>query len=420
MSNGEGLYLAAAVLVLALLLKAPVLRRSWDQPIMRSVCALLGVGCVLTVLAAPPSIAAVNRITGVVNFAAPLVYSTLTAFSGASIVLILHWSGGPAASVRRATRLTVVVFGALSVLIVFLFARGDAPVERLRDLDTYYANTPWLREMIVCYLVAHTVASAALFLLSLKWLLRVDPALRALRTGLASLMLGGLLDIGYSIAKWAAVGARWSGRDWDGLSTYVAPPLASGAALLVGAGFIVPMLGGSATWRDFSQYRRLRPLWRALRGFASRSVTTVPLTWWSPMGIRLIHRESVIDDGLLALAGWFDPAVRSGAYGAARGQGLTDEAASVVADAAMLAAACRARTAADAAGTAPARPTGTGPTSDGPGPGACAGPVEPAPYRLDGQPLEALAHAFHTSPIVARARRGEPSPQPASPAGRVP
>ncbi|MCX5381300.1 MAB_1171c family putative transporter [Streptomyces sp. NBC_00091] len=391
MKDGLTLYLAGSVMVLALLIKAPALRRGWDQPLMRAVCALLAVGCLLTFLAAPPSLAAVNDLTGVVNFAAPLVYGVLTAFSGASIVLILHWAGGPAAVLRRATWLTVGVFGAVTVLIVVLFVIGDAPVERLRDLDTYYANTPWLREMIVCYLLAHTAGSAALSLLCLKWMLRVDPALRLLRTGLALLMLGGVMDLGYLVAKWAAVGARWAGHDWDALSTYVAPPLASAAALLVGSGFIVPMVGGSATWRDFSQYRRLRPLWKALRGFASRNVATVPLTWWSPVGIRLIHRESVIDDGLLALAGWFDPAVRSAAYEAARRQGLAEAGASVVADAAMLAAACRARAAAERAGD--------------PGPG----PADPAPYRLDSQPMAALARAFRSSPIVAAARQGVPA-----------
>ncbi|MGE7387340.1 MAB_1171c family putative transporter [Streptomyces sp. NPDC004126] len=393
MKDGLPLYLAGSVLVLALLIKAPALRRGWDQPLMRAVCALLVVGCLLTFLAPPPSLAAVNRLTGVANFAAPLVYGVLTAFSGASIVLILHWAGGPAAALRRATWVTVAVFGAVTVLIVAFFVLGDARVERLRDLDTYYANTPWLREMIVSYLLAHTVGSAALSLLSLKWMLRVDPALRPLRTGLALLTLGGVLDLGYLVAKWAAVGARWAGRDWDGLSTYVAPPLASAAALLVGTGFIVPMVGGSAAWRDFSQYRRLRPLWKALRGFAHASVATVPLTWWSPVGIRLIHRESVIDDGLLALASWFDPAVRTAAYGAARRQGLTEACAAVVADAAMLAAACRARAAAEGPG-APATPG--------------AGSAEPAPYRLDGQPLAALAREFRGSPIVDAARRGLP------------
>ncbi|MEV6583367.1 MAB_1171c family putative transporter [Streptomyces sp. NPDC051582] len=395
MNDGLILYVPGSVMILALLIKAPTLRRGWDQPLMRAVCTLLVVGCMVMFLAAPPTISTVNRLTGIVNFSAPLVYSVLTAFSGSCIVLVLQWGGGPPAVVRRATRLTVAVFGAVTLLIVLLFAIGDAPVERLRDLDTYYANTPWLREMIVCYLLAHTVGSSTLTLLCWKWLLRVRPSLRPLRTGLALIVLGGALDLGYLVAKWAAVGARWAGRDWDGLSTYVAPPFASAAALMVGSGFIVPLVGGSAAWRDFSRYRRLHPLWKALHGFAASSVTTVPLTWWSPIGIRLIHRESVIDDGILALARWFDPAVREAAYETALGQGLCPARASLVADAAMLAAACRRREAAVAAEAADRA--------------AAADQGLSEPYRLDSRPLAALAREFRTSPIVAAVRR-EPAP----------
>ncbi|WP_329315095.1 MULTISPECIES: MAB_1171c family putative transporter [unclassified Streptomyces] len=400
MTDGLILYVPGSVMILALLIKAPTLRRGWDQPLMRAVCTLLVVGCLVMFLAAPPTIAAVNRLTGIVNFSAPLVYGVLTAFSGSCIVLVLQWGGGPPAVVRRATRLTVAAFSAVTLLIVVLFAIGDAPVERLRDLDTYYANTPWLREMIVCYLLAHTVGSSTLTLLCWKWLLRVRPSLRPLRTGLALIVLGGALDLGYLISKWTAVGARWTGRDWDGLSTYVAPPFASAAALMVGSGFIVPLVGGSAAWRDFSQYRRLHPLWKALRGFAASSVTTVPLTWWSPIGIRLIHRESVIDDGILALGRWFDPSVRGAAYEAALRQGLPEPQASVVADAAMLAAACRRREAAEKAEAADR----AGADGDGQHP-AGADQGLPEPYRLDSRPLAALAREFRTSPIVATARR---------------
>ncbi|WP_374776659.1 hypothetical protein OG756_31795 [Streptomyces sp. NBC_01310] len=381
MTDGLILYVPGALLILILLVKAPTLRRGWDQPLMRAVCALLVVGCLVLILAAPPTIAAVNRLTGVPNFSAPLVFGLITAFSGACVVLVLQWGGGPPAAVRRATLLTVAGFGAVAAAIVVLFVIGDAPVERLRDLDTYYADTPWIREMVVCYLLAHTVGSSALTVLTARWLRRTDPSLRPLRTGLALIMLGGLLDLGYLVAKWTALGARWSGRDWDALSTDAAPPLASGAALMVATGFIVPLVGGSATWRDFSQYRRLHPLWKALRGFAASSVRTVPLTWWSPVGIRLIHRESVIDDGILALARWFDPAVRGAAYEAARGQGMSEARAASVADAAMLAAACGRHTAAE-----------DGPLRD------------PEPPRLSGQPLTALAREFRSSPIVAAAR----------------
>ncbi|MFJ3513370.1 MULTISPECIES: MAB_1171c family putative transporter [unclassified Streptomyces] len=384
MKDGLILYVPGVLLILILLVKAPTLRRGWAQPPMRAVCALLVVGCLVLVLAAPPTIAAVNRLTGVANFSAPLVFGLITMFSGACVVLVLQWGGGPPDAVRRATRLTVAGFGAVTVLIVVLFMIGDAPVERLRDLDTYYADTPWIREMVVCYLLAHTVGSTALTVLTGRWLRRADPSLRPLRTGLALIMLGGVLDLGYLLMKWIALSARWSGRDWDALSTDAAPPLASGAALLVATGFIVPLVGGSQTWRDFSQYRRLHPLWKALRGFAASSVRTVPLAWWSPVGIRLIHRESVIDDGILALALWFDPSVRSAAYEAACGQGMSQARAAVVADAAMIAAACGLRTAS----------------------GEAAGPPEhPEPPRLSGQPLTALALEFRTSPIVAAARR---------------
>lgn len=321
MTESLVLYVPGAVIATALIVKAPTLRRGWDQPLMRAVCTLLVVGSLAVFLSAPPTIVAVNRLTGVVNFSAPLVYSLLTAFSGACIVLILHWSGPATPAVRRATRLTVAAYGAVTVAIVALFAKGEAPVEQLRAMDTYYANTPWLREMIVCYLSAHTVGSTALTVLCWKWLRRLDPAMRPLRTGLALLMFGGAFDLAFLVVKWTAVVARWRGGDLDYLSTYGAPPLAAAAALLVGAGFIVPLVGGSAPWRDYSRYRRLRPLWAALRGFSPCGMRPVPLTWWSPVGIRLIHRESVIDDGILALVCWFDPAVRAEAYEAARAQG---------------------------------------------------------------------------------------------------
>ncbi|MFJ9940334.1 MAB_1171c family putative transporter [Streptomyces erythrochromogenes] len=372
------LLLPGSLMVLALLIKIPKLRRDWDQPLNRTACALLVVGAPITFLASPPTISAVNRATGVVNFSAPLVFGLLTAFSGLCVVLILQWRGGPPAAVRRATRLTAAVFGTATAAIVVLFVIGDAPVERLRDLDVYYATTPWIREMIVCFLVAHTLGTSALTWLCAKWFVRADRSLRPLRTGLALIVLAGLLDLACLVAKWASVAARWVGRDCVYLSTDLAPPLASASALLLGAGFVVPLIGGSATWTAFGEYRRLRPLWKALRPFAAAQGRTVPLAWWSPVRIRLVHRESVIDDGILALAGWFDPRVHAAAYEEARGRGMDEVRASAVADAAVLAAACRLKAAA-------ARGSGAGPA-----------PL-PEPHRLGNRPLTALAHAFSTS-----------------------
>ncbi|MER6444597.1 DUF6545 domain-containing protein [Streptomyces venezuelae] len=377
--------LPASLMVLALLIKVPTLRRDRGRPLKRTACGLLAVGAPINFLATPSTIAAVNHRTGVVNFSAPLVFGLCTVFSGLCVVLVLQWRGGPPAAVRRATRLTAALFGTATAAIVVLFVIGDAPVERLRDLDTYYATTPWIREMIVCFLAAHTLGTSALTWLCARWLTRAEHALRPLRTGLALIVVAGLMDLAYLAAKWASVVARWTGHDLVYLSTDVAPPLAGAAGLLLGAGFVVPLVGGSATWVALGQYRRLRPLWKALRGFAATQGRTVPLAWWSPLGIRLVHRESVIDDGILALAGWFDPRVRSAAYEAARGRGMSEAQAATIADAAVLASACRLKAAA-ARGSVPE-------------PAAV-----PEPYRLGRRPLTALAHAFRTSDIVAAAR----------------
>ncbi len=40
----------------------------------------------------------------------------------------------------------VSVYAGVIVALWVLFALADVPVERLRDLDTYYANTPFMRE----------------------------------------------------------------------------------------------------------------------------------------------------------------------------------------------------------------------------------------------------------------------------------
>ncbi|MFC6982886.1 hypothetical protein [Streptomyces cirratus] len=49
----------------------PALRADWRDPLLRSVCALLMLAGAVFTFAAPPTIAAVNRWTGVPNFSAP-------------------------------------------------------------------------------------------------------------------------------------------------------------------------------------------------------------------------------------------------------------------------------------------------------------------------------------------------------------
>ncbi|GLX27267.1 hypothetical protein [Streptomyces lavendulae] len=172
-------YLPAALLLVSFAMRVPGLVRHWRDPLVRSVGVVIPVGAVVFFFAAPSTVSQVNRLTGVANFSAPLVFALVTAGSASVIILMLTWRGGPDEQRRRATRWCAGVYGAVIVALLALFALGDAPDERLRDFDTYYATTPFIREMIVLYVLAHAVATVLLSVLCRRWARDVGGLLRA-------------------------------------------------------------------------------------------------------------------------------------------------------------------------------------------------------------------------------------------------
>ncbi|MEU6809648.1 MAB_1171c family putative transporter [Streptomyces sp. NPDC046831] len=332
-------YLAALVFALSgvVLLRRP--RTAARNPLTVSTCVAIALGTLVFVCSAPLTLAAVNDLTGVPNFGAPLTYGMLSAYSCSLLVLLIHWRGGPPERVRNLALRSVAVYVPLVLAIVVLFALGDAHTERLTDLDTYYANTPCLREMIVLYLLGHSAATVSMCVLCVKWSREVTGLLRA---GLRLIILGVLLDVaGFQATKYAAVAARWSGHDLDVLSTKVAPPMASLGALLCSAGFVLPRLLPAllAQWQSLRDHRRLGPLWARVR-FAS-TAPGPPASWWRLPQERLQWREVSIHDALLALAPYFDDRVRERARDAALRRGRTAHQARIAAEAAMLADAAR-------------------------------------------------------------------------------
>lgn len=342
--NGPDYYIPAAALGIALVFKLPGLLRDWRDPLLRSVCALLLLAGSTFFFAAPPTIAEVNRITGVANLSAPLVYCILSAFSASCLVLLVNWRGGPPEQTQEISRRWVIAYLVVVVALVVLFLLGDAPVERLRDLDTYYATTPYIREMIVLYLTAHTVAGVGTTVLCWRWSLKVHGWLR---TGLVIIVAGSLFNLGYGISKFTAVFARWAGLDQDGLSTLLAPPLASMGALLSAVGFILPLVAQRLTdsWTTWATYRRLGTLWREVSTVVPEGSYSVRISLWSSPDLRVTQRESDIHDGMLHLDPYFDPALRASAHTAAVVAGADPRQARAIADAAMVAAALRARAA---------------------------------------------------------------------------
>ncbi|MGZ3098962.1 MAB_1171c family putative transporter [Streptomyces sp. H72] len=336
-------YLAALVfgMTSVLLFRRP--RTAMRNPLTLSTCAAVVLGALVFVCAAPATLATVNDLTGVPNFGAPLTYGMLSAYSCAVLVLLINWRGGPRARVRRMVLRSMAAYGLLVVAIVVLFTLADAHTERLTDLDTYYAGTPFMREMILLYLLGHSAAMLVMCAVCLKWGREVGGLLR---TGLRLILLGALLDVvGFQLAKYTAVVARWTGHDLDFLSTTVAPPMASLAALLVSAGFVLPRLLPPvvAHWRGLEDYRRLEPLWSLVEPVST--APGPPAARWQLPRARLQWREVSIHDALLALAPYFDHRVRERVRDAALRGGRTPHEARLAAEAAMLAdAARRART----------------------------------------------------------------------------
>jgi hypothetical protein len=332
-------YLAAAVFGLSctVLLRRPL--TAPRNPLTVSTCAAIILGSLVFVCSAPLTLAAVNNLTGVPNFGAPLTYGMLSAYSCSLLVLLIHWRGGSAARIRRMVLRSMAAYGALIVAIVVLFALADADTERLTDLDTYYANTPYMREMIVLYLLGHSAATLVMCTVCVTWGREVTGLLR---TGLRLILVGTLLDVvGFQLAKYAAVVARWAGHDLDFLSTGLAPPMASLGALTCSVGFVLPRLLPTALahWHGLNDLRRLDPLWSEVR-FASIAPKP-PFFLWQLPRVRLHWREVSIHDGLLALAPYFDDRVRERARDAALHEGRSAHEARVSAEAAMVADAAR-------------------------------------------------------------------------------
>ncbi|WP_458248745.1 DUF6545 domain-containing protein [Streptomyces sp. MAI_2237] len=329
-------YAAAVLLVVA----AMMIRRSRTTPrtpltVPTRATAFLGAVCFIC--AAPATLAAVNSATGIPNFGAPLTYSVISAFSCSLIILLIYWRGGPPDRVRRMVRLSIAVYSSLIVAIIVLFFLADADTERLRDLDTYYANTPYMREMIALYLLGHLASTIVLSVVCLKWIRGEVTGL--LRVGLRLILAGLLLDVlGFELTKATAVIARWYGYDLDFLSTTVAPPAVSLGALIYSAGFVLPRLVSAASEKQsLANYRALMPLWAALKDITSTPRAEPRRRLWRQLpSIRLYLLEAQIHDALLDLTAHFDQGVGEAARGAALEAGKSQDEARVAAEKAMI------------------------------------------------------------------------------------
>jgi hypothetical protein len=331
-ASSVAFWIPTAVLSAALAIKLPTVIRLWADPLLRAVGGLLLIACCVFVFVTPSTISWTNRVTGVPNISAPLVYSLLTAFCGSCLLLIIAWRHGlsdRSARTRRAMRWVIGVSSGVIVALWVLFALADAPVERLRDLDTYYATTPFMREEILLYLLAHTVATVITARLIWNWV-RTRGLDAWLRWGLKFLGLGYASQLLFDAAKLTAVTARWTGHDLDWLSTDAAPPVACLSAVLIAVGFILPHAGQylHERLRLRLAHHELRPLYLLARRVTGHGV---PFLLRATPELRLTRRETFIRDMLLPLARHIDEDLRARSHAAALGLGFPPDRAKALA-----------------------------------------------------------------------------------------
>ncbi|MFR9795665.1 MAB_1171c family putative transporter [Streptomyces sp. MS06] len=305
------------LLALALALKFPTFLRAWRDPDVRATTLLLTWATAVLVVVTPANIERLNTLTGIPNIAAPSAYSFLTAFCATGLTMIMRWREEPSELRRRRIRRIYQIYAGVVAALWLTFLRADVPTPRVYDLDTYYARTPWMSEHILLYIAAHMVSSLVAASMLWRWFPEVGD--RWLKAGVVLLQLGFASGLVFDTAKAAAIGARWSGNDWDVLSTEAAPPFALLEAALVATGFIVPQAGPFLQkWlRDRRDYRRLGPLWRAVRVLAP-AAATARFGLWAPLDLRLMQRQQRIHDALRMLGPYLDDELHQRALRAAR------------------------------------------------------------------------------------------------------
>lgn len=386
-----------------------VLRDRTDH-VRRIVCVDFALTVIAFTSAAPTVYVALGDVTGIPNIATLVVYVSVLSASVWFQAWLQAWSH-PVEVARTRGRRRFIAYGPVIAAMVVLFIAGNVPEQRPIDFDAHYATTPFITEFLLLYYAGFAVAWIGAGMLGWRYAGIVRQP--SLARGLRVISVGAAFALLYCVGKIAAVTGALIGWDLTRLSTVWAPASASLGAVVMTIGITLPRWEPRLTAAAYRlwAFRTLYPLWRAMYDAdPGIALDPPPAGWRAAYGLRdlrhrLYRRVIEINDGRLTLLrDHFDPRVADAARQLGHDAGLTGDRLRATQEAAVLAAALRAR----ADGTPAAESSMAWTVAAEPGREQLA---DELPW------LTEVARAFRTSPIVRSAVDSTRSAASASEAG---
>ncbi len=293
------------------------------------------------VMAAPVLYRLIDRVCGRGNLATLLVYTAITGFSAAVVVLALIWTppteratgsqvwDAATAQTWRRVRRRLTAFAILVPTMIALFLAGaDRAPETPLTFDTTFAVDPSVAAFLMIYQGLFAFALIDISRVCLGHAGRLPQGW--LRRGIRLIGFGAPAACGYVLCKLVAIGATCAGvtgLDW--LSTALGPAFAALGAVLITAGFAGP--AGAAWAARRRDYRALRPLWDLVYRADDRLALEAPAAPWTErlalrdLEWRTARRGLEIRDGQLTLRPWVDPAAVAASARVADRAGLDED-----------------------------------------------------------------------------------------------
>jgi hypothetical protein len=235
---------------------------------LRLLCLAIATFATPFVVASPWAYVRIDRALGVTNIATLFIYTSVAVCLASFMALLVSWSS--AKDRIRLWHRALVAYAVISVAsMVTLFWLGDvSDGEHVVDFDVHYADTPYIREFLLVYVVLFVVGMIGLAFMCWRYAKAVHRPW--LRRGLRVVAVGAVFGLGYALPKGASLAWDMFGTSpLHFISVNVAPMFASIAAWLFAAGFTMPAWGvGLDNARErltqYRAYRQLHPLWKAL------------------------------------------------------------------------------------------------------------------------------------------------------------